>query len=75
MPAPEPRGRSPWRDIGLILNLGFVFTAAVAIGLLSGWWLDSKLGTKVLFTLLGTAIGFYAGFREILRELKRLNGE
>lgn len=75
MPAPEPKGRSPWRDVGLVLSLGFTFAAAVLIGLLLGWLVDSQLGTRVVFTLLGTGLGFYAGFREILRELKRLDGQ
>lgn len=75
MAGPEPKGRSPWRAVGLVLNMGLVFAAAVAVGTLGGYWLDSKLGTKVLFTLLGSALGLYAGFRELLRELKVLEKE
>lgn len=75
MAAPEPKGRNPWRAVGLVLNMGLVFAGAVALGTLGGYWLDSKLGTKVLFTLVGSALGLYAGFRELLRELKYLDKE
>ena len=75
MPASEPNRRSTWRAVGLVLNLGLVFAAAVALGTLGGHWLDSKLGTKVLFTLLGAGLGLYAGVRELLRELKTLDDE
>jgi F0F1-type ATP synthase assembly protein I len=75
MAGPEPKGRGPWRAVGLVLNMGLMFAAAVAVGTLGGHWLDSKLGTKVLFTLLGSALGLYAGVRELLRELKYLNEE
>jgi len=72
MAGPKPKGRNPWRAVGLVLNMGLVFAAAVAIGTVGGFWLDSKLGTKILFTLLGTGLGLYAGVRELLRELKVL---
>jgi len=75
MTAPEPKGRNPWRAVGLVLNMGLLFAAAVALGTLGGAWLDSKLGTKVLFTLLGAALGLYAGLRELLRQLKILDKE
>ena len=75
MPPPEPTGRSPWRQVGLVLTLGITFAAAVALGLIAGLWLDSKLGTRLLFTLLGGGLGFYAGFRELLGELKRLDDQ
>ncbi|MFQ5662319.1 MAG: AtpZ/AtpI family protein [Terriglobia bacterium] len=73
MPPPEPKGRSPWRQLGLVLGMGFTFVAAVALGLFVGLWLDGKLGTKPLFTLLLSGLGFAAGFRELLRELKGLD--
>ena len=55
MPPPEPTGPSPWQQVGLVLTLGITFAAAVAIGLIAGVWLDSKLGTKLLFTQIGRA--------------------
>jgi len=75
MPPPEPKPGGTWRAVGLVLNMGLVFTAAVALGVLGGYWLDARLGTKILFTLLGAGLGFYAGFRELLRELKYLDRE
>lgn len=34
---------------------------------LGGFWLDEKLGTKVLFLLLGAVFGFTAGFWHLLK--------
>lgn len=75
MTPPDGKNRSPWRQVGVVLGMGFSFAAAVAIGVLVGYWLDGKLGTKPLFTLLLAALGLAAGFLELLRELKRFNRE
>jgi hypothetical protein len=43
-------------------QVGIQFFAAVGLCTWGGIWLDGKLGTKVLFTLLGLAFGFAGGF-------------
>ncbi|MFQ5723608.1 MAG: AtpZ/AtpI family protein [Terriglobia bacterium] len=75
MTPPDGKNRSPWRQVSVVLGMGFSFAAAVAIGVLVGYWLDGKFGTKPLFTLVFSGLGFVAGFLELLRELKRLNRE
>jgi F0F1-type ATP synthase assembly protein I len=70
---PEEKGTNPWRQLGLVLTIAFVFPAGLVVGGAAGWWLDEKLGTFPLFALLGLGIGFAAALMELFRELKRLN--
>lgn len=74
-PVPKTQGPSqqPWRQLSFILTVAFVFPAAVVIGYAIGWWLDSKLGTSPLLSLLFLGIGFAAALLELFRELKRLD--
>lgn len=74
MPAPEPKGRGPWRQLGFVLTMGFSFAAAVVIGGVLGTLIDGWLGTSPLFTLILLGLGFVAGLLELFRELKSLNG-
>ncbi len=39
----------------------------MALPALGGSWLDQKLGTKVLFLILGSVLGFAAGFWHLLK--------
>lgn len=75
MPEPAPKGQSPWRQLGFVLTVAFTFPAALVVGGLAGWWIDGKLGTRPLFSLVLLGLGFLAALRELLRELKRLNRE
>ena len=52
-------------SVGLELGLSVVF------GVLFGRWLDGKLGTEPWMMLLFFAIGLTAGFRSVLRAVKR----
>ena len=49
--------------------MGLQFALAVGIPTALGFWADYKLETRVLFTLLGFAIGFAAGVVSIVKEL------
>lgn len=75
MPPPDPKGRSPWQQLGFVLSIAFLFPAALVVGYGVGWWLDHKLGTSPWFSLLFLGLGFVAALLELLRELKRLNRE
>jgi F0F1-type ATP synthase assembly protein I len=50
-------------------HLGIQFLLAVGLPTALGIWLDRRWGTKVLFTLLGLALGFTGGFYSIYGEL------
>ena len=49
--------------------MGLQFFVAVGLFTLGGVWLDRRLGTGVLFTLLGLALGFGGGFYAMYRDL------
>jgi F0F1-type ATP synthase assembly protein I len=34
---------------------------------LAGWWLDGKLGTRVVFTVLGAVLGLTLGMMHLLQ--------
>lgn len=72
---PEERGRGPWRQLSVVLGMGFTFAAAVVVGGLLGVWLDGKLGTAPWFTLGLLVLGFVAGLLELFRELRSLDGD
>ena len=50
-------------------HVGLQFFLAVGLFTAGGLWLDRRLGTVVLFTLTGLAIGFAGGFIALQREL------
>ncbi|MCZ6792205.1 MAG: AtpZ/AtpI family protein [Planctomycetota bacterium] len=52
-------------------HLGMLFFAAVGLFTWGGIWLDGRLETGVLFTLLGLALGFAGGLRALYKELVR----
>ncbi len=44
---------------------------AVVIGLLFGWWLDSRFGTSPWLTILFLLFGIAAGFKNVLELLRK----
>jgi ATP synthase protein I len=42
------------------LSLGTTLAASVLLGLGIGYWLDSKLGTRPIFFLVGAVLGLLA---------------
>lgn len=75
MREPNERERRPWRQLGFVLTVAFTFPVALLVGYGIGWWLDEKLGTSPLFSLVFLGLGFVAALLELMRELKRLNRE
>jgi ATP synthase protein I len=52
-------------------SIGLELGLSVAIGLLVGWWLDQHLGTQPWLMLLWLVFGCVAGFRGVVRAIKR----
>jgi ATP synthase protein I len=50
---------------------GHGLTLAISTGLflLAGWWLDGKVGTRPLFTIVGALVGAAGGFWSMLQHL------
>ncbi len=46
-----------WRILAFVTELGFTVGFSILIGIGAGWWLDGKLGTRPIFTLIGLFLG------------------
>ena len=51
------------------LHVGVQFSVAVGLLTWGGVWLDERFDTKILFTLLGLALGFGGGLRAMYVDL------
>jgi ATP synthase protein I len=56
-------------------SVGLELGVSVLIGLLVGMWMDRELGTEPWFMLGWLVIGFIAGFRGVLRAVRRADRE
>jgi ATP synthase protein I len=73
-PAPRKRFASVAREYAVVMELPFILVASVLVGGGIGWLLDRKLGTAPWLLLVGGAIGFVGGMRELLRRLTSDDG-
>jgi F0F1-type ATP synthase assembly protein I len=51
------------------INLGLELAVAVGLGIILGLWLDSKLKTTPLLTILGVFLGAISGMLNIYRSV------
>lgn len=70
-PAGKGAGSSGWtqalREAAPLLGLGTTLAGAVLLGVGGGYWLDSKLGTRPVFVLIGTVLGLGAAGLQFYR--------
>ncbi len=52
--------------------VGFELLVSIAVGYYLGHWADGKLGTGRWLSLVGFAIGCYAGFKALFRAAKQM---
>ncbi len=68
-----------WVLAARLMGIGWYIGLSVAGGILGGIWVDNKLGTSILFTLvgvvLGTAVALYGTYRMISPLMKEGKGE
>ena len=50
-----------------VLNIGFSMAGTIALSIILGIKLDEMLSTKVVFTILGTILGSFLSFYQLLR--------
>jgi F0F1-type ATP synthase assembly protein I len=60
-----------WSEMGRYAHLGFQLALSTGLFLLGGWWLDGKIGTTPLLTIVGAFAGAAAGFYSMIHQLTR----
>jgi ATP synthase protein I len=70
---PVRKEESPPSKLGIAFRLSTELVAAVFVGGLIGWALDSWLGTSPFLLLVMFFLGVAAGFRNVIRAAARLN--
>ena len=69
MPGKKPTGAVKYAGLGVQL------AAAILVFVFLGQWLDRKLGTQALFTILGAFLGFGGTMWSLIRRLNKENRE
>lgn len=67
-------GQSTWRAVGVATSLGVTLALLTAGGVLGGRWLDGRMHTAPLFTIIGLVVGLGIGFTVFVREVVRVLG-
>ena len=66
---------SAWRALGDLATVGLTFVVATAGATLAGYFADRWLGSSPWLTLAGLAVGIAAGFRNLFRSIKQMEGQ
>jgi F0F1-type ATP synthase assembly protein I len=53
------------------LGVGLTVVGSAALFMGVGWWVDGRVGSKPVFTLLGALVGLVAGFYQLFRRLSQ----
>jgi ATP synthase protein I len=59
------------REAAPFLTIGSAFAVNVFLGLILGLWLDRRVGTQPIMTLVGAFLGLAAGFYHFVRAVRR----
>lgn len=59
--------------IGLALNFGIILVISMFIMFKVGAWIDSKLGTKGIFTVIFVVMGIVSGFRVLMSNIEAID--
>ena len=70
----KPDEQDPLIGASRYAALGFEFAGIVVAGVLVGYWIDGRLGTPPLFTLLLTLGGMGGALYRLLWGLKKFSG-
>ena len=67
----SPAGESPtvWTAVGQHAGYGLTIAASLGLFMGLGWWVDGRLGTTPLLTVLGALVGAGGGFYSMYRDL------
>ena len=73
--SPAARGGKRFYNVLSASSVGLELGLSVVIGVLVGIWLDGRLGTAPWMMLLWLGFGLAAGFRGVLRAVRRADRE
>jgi F0F1-type ATP synthase assembly protein I len=63
----DPDAKNMWRIAGLTGAVGIEVAMAIAIGYFGGAWLDRKLGTAPVMSIIGFVAGIGAAIKALVR--------
>ena len=66
-----PGGNKQLKTYAQVGAVGIELALSTVLGLLGGQWLDGKLETSPFLTVFGLLIGLAAGFRSLIRTVRR----
>ena len=64
---------NPSQYIGLALNFGIILVISMFIMFKVGAWIDAKLGTKGIFTVIFVVMGIVSGFRVLMSNIEAID--
>jgi ATP synthase protein I len=67
---PDKKGDLLWAS-----TLGINLVVATTAGVVIGWYLDKLFKTSPVLTIIFFFIGTFAGFRQIYREIRKLDND
>jgi F0F1-type ATP synthase assembly protein I len=62
-----------WEALGVVTQFGVTCAVAVWLGVFLGNWLDGRLGTGIVFSLLGALAGMVSAITSTLQLMKAVN--
>jgi F0F1-type ATP synthase assembly protein I len=65
----QGKGGTVWTEMGRYAHFGFQLALSMGLFLLGGWWLDGRIGTTPLLTIVGAMVGAAAAFYSMIRQL------
>lgn len=69
----KKRNSNPSQYIGLALNFGIILVISMVIMFNVGAWIDAKLGTRGIFTLIFVIMGIVSGFRVLMSNIEAID--
>lgn len=67
----KPNRESVWAQVAFYTSLGFIIPGAVIGGVILGWYLDERLHTYPILSIIGGVAGAIGGIVEIYQILTR----
>jgi predicted Kef-type K+ transport protein len=61
-----------WQAIGVVTQFGVTCAVAVWLGYFLGNWLDSRLGTGIVFSLIGALLGMISAVTSTVAILRKM---